>query len=157
MIRPRRRPVFAAIAVAASLALAQGYYLQHFAALLPCPYCVLQRYVYATVIVAAVIAWADWPRATWHGAATASLATLGAGVAFWQWQHASSMTSCRVDPVGEFVNALPTARWWPDYLFAEGNCADSAATLFGAPIPLWSGGLFLVLAAAAAWASLTRS
>jgi disulfide bond formation protein DsbB len=118
---------------------------------------VLQRYVYAAVIVTAVIAWVDRSRARWHGAATAAIAGFGATLAAWQWRHAPSMTSCRVDPVGEFVNALPTARWWPDYLAAEGSCADPTAVLAGVPIALWSAGVFIVLGLAAAWAAWASS
>ena len=66
------------------------------------------------------------------------------------------MTSCKVDPVGEFVNGLPMAAWWPQFLAAEGSCADARATILEVPIPIASLATFAALFAAAAWRTISR-
>jgi disulfide bond formation protein DsbB len=149
------RAVFAAVAVLAFLALAAAYYLQHESGMVPCPYCVLQRYAYFGVIACAVVAWIDTARARWHGVGAATLAGVGLGLAVWQLTRGPSMTSCGVDPVGELVNGSPLARAWPGMFLAEGSCADRALVA-GVPLPLASALLFLALGVAAAWAARAR-
>ncbi|MFN7220787.1 MAG: disulfide bond formation protein B [Burkholderiales bacterium] len=48
----------------------------------------------------------------------------GALLAGWQVAKGSTMTACQADPIGQFVNGLPTADWLPQYFFANGGCAD---------------------------------
>jgi disulfide bond formation protein DsbB len=156
MTRPCPRAVFAAVAVVALLALATAYYLQHEGGMVPCPYCVLQRYACFGVVACAVTAWIDTPRARWHGMGAAAIACVGLGLAAWQLTRGPSMTSCGVDPVGELVNGSPLARAWPGMFLAEGSCADRALVA-GVPLPLASALLFVALAVAAAWAARARA
>ena len=108
------------------------------------------------MIALAAVAWIDYRRAIWHGGAAAAVACVGLGLATWQLTRGPSMTSCAVDPVGEWVNGLPFARAWPEVFFAEGSCADRAL-VGGIPLPLLSAALFLALAVALAWAATSRS
>jgi disulfide bond formation protein DsbB len=152
MTRICPRAVFAACACIAMAALATAYYLQHWSGMMPCPYCVLQRYAYLGVIALAALAWIDTRRAAWHGGAGVGVAVAGFALAVWQFTRGPSMNTCSVDPVGEWVNGFPLASAWPEVFLAEGSCADRAL-VGGVPLPLVSAGLFLALAAALAWAS----
>jgi disulfide bond formation protein DsbB len=146
------RIVFAALALVSLAACVLAYALQHgSAALQPCPYCVLQRYAYVAIFVLCVVGFADGSRARIHAALVAAAALGGVLLAGYQVAKGATMTSCRVDPVGEFVNGLPMAAWWPDYLAAEGSCADGRAAVLGIPLPLASLLLFIVILGVAAW------
>jgi protein dithiol:quinone oxidoreductase len=101
----------------------------------PCPLCVLQRYVYLLIGIAALIG--ALHQHIVHAITTALFALTGAGLATWQVLKGSEMTSCLRDPIGEFVNGLPTADLFPQYFFANGGCADKYFTL-GLPVPVWS-------------------
>ena len=132
----RTRLLLAAIGAFCFALLAYAYYLQYGPQLQqPCPLCILQRYAYFAVGVAALVGAAIPTRAVSFGAAL--LAAVGVGLALWQVLKGSDMTSCLRDPVGIFVNGLPMADWWPAYLFANGGCADKFITL-GLPVPVWS-------------------
>jgi disulfide bond formation protein DsbB len=108
----------------------------------------LQRYAYFVVAVLALIT-AATPRAAlvW---ANALIAAAGGSLALWQVLKGSSMESCQRDPIGIFVNGLPMADWWPEYLFATGGCSDKYSTL-GVPVPVWSLVCFVGLFAALAY------
>lgn len=114
----------------------------------PCPLCVLQRYVYILVglfaFAAALHVKRGYPRASWS-IATLVAANVGAGLALWQVLKGADMTSCREDPIGIFVNNLPTANWFPEYFFATGGCADKYFA-FGIPVPVLSLIAFLGIA-----------
>ena len=136
MTQLRTRLLLAAIGVFCFALLAYAYYLQYGPQLQqPCPLCILQRYAYFAVGVVALVGAAIPTGAIIFSAA--AVATGGAGLALWQVLKGSEMTSCLRDPVGIFVNGLPMADWWPEYLFANGGCADKFFTL-GLPVPVWS-------------------
>lgn len=114
----------------------------------PCPLCVLQRYVYiAIALIAAVGAWRNHYG---YAVGVAVVAGDGALLAGWQVVKGSSMTACQADPIGQFVNGLPTADWFPQYFFANGGCADRYDAL-GLPVPVWSLLCFAGIAIAAGW------
>jgi disulfide bond formation protein DsbB len=49
------------------------------------------------------------------------------------------MQSCLSDPVGEFVQNLPSAQWFEGKLFfATGGCADKYPPTFGLSLVAWS-------------------
>ncbi len=140
------RAALFAIAVFCLALLAYAYQLQYGPEKQqPCPLCILQRYAYFGVAVATLAAalyfrqWLVW--------LAAAIATSGGGLALWQVLKGSSMASCQRDPIGIFVNGLPMADWWPEYLFATGGCSDRFFTL-GLPVPVWSLACFAGLAAA---------
>ncbi len=147
MTTSRVRVLLAAIGVLCFALLAYAYFLQYGPdKQQPCPLCVLQRYVYFVVGVDALVAAAFARRGLAFG--TAIVAAVGIALALWQVLKGADMTSCLRDPVGIFVNGLPMADWWPEFLFANGGCADKFYTL-GLPVPMWSllcfTGLFAVL------------
>ncbi len=145
--------MLAAIGLFCFALLVYAYYLQYGPdKQQPCPLCVLQRYVYFLLgmisLLASIVVKHSLPRPVL--ASTALLAALlaslgGAGLAMWQVLKGGSMTSCQTDPIGIFVNSLPFADWWPEYLFANGGCSDKYFA-FGVPVPLLSLGCFVLIA-----------
>jgi protein dithiol:quinone oxidoreductase len=116
----------------------------------PCPLCILQRYVYIVVGVVALVGALHvragsipsirigYVVASWVAAIT------GIALAAWHVLKGADMTSCRADPIGEFVNGLPMADWFPQYFFASGGCADKY-TAFGLPLPELSLAAFVLI------------
>ncbi len=145
------RLVLAAIGFICLGLLAAAWYLQYGPATQqPCPLCILQRYVYMSLAVVCLLAAAHGPQrigALIYTAVADLLASAGAGLAIWQVTKGASMTSCLSDPIGEFVNGLPSANWWPEFLFANGGCADKYPPVFGVSVPVWSLICFLVFLA----------
>ncbi len=111
----------------------------------PCPLCVLQRYVYLLIGIAALIGAAHQHIA--YAVTTITFAIVGIALALWQVLKGSEMTSCQRDPIGQFVNSLPTAELFPEYFFASGGCADKYFTL-GLPVPVWSLVCFVLIGVA---------
>jgi disulfide bond formation protein DsbB len=158
------RIILAAIAVACIGILATAWYLQYGAGKQqPCPLCILQRYAFITLAMVCTLAVIHGPQRTGmivYAVFADLLATTGVGLSLWQVSRGASMTSCLADPIGEFVNALPMANWWPEYFFASGGCADVYPPIFGLYTPQWSLVWFLILTAittAALYVSLRRT
>jgi disulfide bond formation protein DsbB len=153
------RAIFAAVALGCLGILLAAAYMQYGPEKRqPCPYCILQRYAFILVGIIAAIAAIHGPKKTGNAvyAGLALLASLaGVSAALWQVMKGSTMTSCLADPVGEFVNSLPTANWWPQYFFANGGCADKIAPVLGIPIPVWSLFLLSTLSAVAIFIGVT--
>lgn len=107
----------------------------------PCPLCIIQRYGYILLAAICLPAALHGPgrRGTLVYAGLATLVTAaGSGIAIWQVAKGGSMLSCLADPVGEFVNNLPTANAWPEFFFATGGCADVLPPVLGLTVPVWS-------------------
>ena len=136
------RVIFVLVGFACLGLLATAWYLQHGPdRQQPCPLCVLQRYTYVALAIVSLVAAAYSPQRLGMLASVflAELfAATGAALALWQVTKGASMVSCLADPIGEFVNALPSANWWPAYLFANGGCADRYPPIFGLYVPQWS-------------------
>lgn len=142
MDKIRSRWIFAGIALCCFVLLAAAWHAQYGPAKQqPCPLCILQRYGYlllGTVCALGAI-FARPGRATIAVAMLAdTIASLGVAVAVWQVTKGKDMTSCTTDPVGVFVNGLPMVDWWPEFLFANGGCADIYPPVFGLVVPVWS-------------------
>ncbi len=101
----------------------------------PCPLCVLQRYVFLllgfTALIGAIY------HHLWVALLTVFFAVCGIGLAVWHALKGAGMTACARDPIGIFVNNLPTANWLPEYFFANGGCADQYFVL-GVLVQVWS-------------------
>ncbi len=107
----------------------------------PCPLCILQRYAYIALAIVSLLAAAHGPGRIGmlvYAAIADLFASIGIGLAVWQINKGASMTSCLSDPIGEFVNGLPAANWWPEYFFANGGCADKYPPILGLYAPQWS-------------------
>jgi protein dithiol:quinone oxidoreductase len=131
---------------------------QHVFDMQPCPWCVLQRAVFAAMALAALMGTcmgALLPRLWVHASALAATALLaGAGMAAALWQHfvAKSSSSCNLTLADRIVNGLQLDALAPEVFAPRASCADAAVNLLGLPYEFWSLGLFMALGGAAAWA-----
>jgi disulfide bond formation protein DsbB len=127
-------------ALAAALTSQHGFDMQ------PCPWCVLQRLVFAAIALAALVGLA-WRRV---GAVLMLLLAAG-GMAAALWQHfvAAASESCNLTWPDRLMAALKLDSLLPEVFQARASCAEAAVNLFGLPYEFWSLGLFALLAFAA--------
>jgi disulfide bond formation protein DsbB len=131
-------------------------YLQHAHDMLPCPLCVIQRYAFLGIGIAALAgALSNKIRA---GAIVALLAALGGlgTVAKHLYVLAHPGFSCGIDPMETVLNKIPTATMLPWLFKAEGLCENATDGLFGLSIPQWSAVWFVLLTLSLAWVLFTR-
>jgi disulfide bond formation protein DsbB len=132
-------------------------YLQHVKDLLPCPLCVIQRYLFLAVGVCSLVgALGDKIKL---GAGLALLGALGglAVVGKHLYVLANPGFSCGIDPMETALNKIPTATLMPWLFKADGLCEDARDTLLGLSIPQWSAVWFVLLAATLVWILARRS
>lgn len=124
---------------------------QHVYDMQPCPWCILQRVVFATIALVALVA-ALVPGRLVHVAGlavTELLATAGAAAALWQHFVAKSSSSCNLTLADRIVSGLGLDGWAPEVFAPRASCADAAVNLLGLPYEFWSLGLFVLLGTAA--------
>ncbi|WP_317202427.1 disulfide bond formation protein B [Janthinobacterium sp.] len=145
------RPLLLAIAAACFIVLGVAMYLQHGLDMLPCPLCVIQRYLFIAVALACLLgAFGGRPRL---GAGLGLLGAFGglgvAGKHLYVLAHPG--LSCGIDPMETILNKIFTAEYLPFMFRADGLCEDATAPFFGLSIPQWSFLGFAVFAVALAW------
>ena len=153
---PTSRTLLLAIAFACFALLGAALYLQHVQDLLPCPLCVIQRYLFLAIGVCALIgALGGKPKL---GAGLAALGALGGlgvvGKHLWVLAHPG--LSCGIDPMETMLNKIPTAEYLPWIFRADGLCEDARDTLLGLSIPQWSAVWFVILSVGLAYILLRR-
>ena len=150
VIKLSARAVFSVVAFICAVLLITAYQLQYGAQRQqPCPLCILQRYAYSAIAIVSLIGAIHGPRRLGgiiYNSAIASIAFIGAGFAIWQLSKGHAMQTCLADPIGQFVNGLPSADWWPEFFFATGGCADKYPSILGLSVAAWSLIWFVVLA-----------
>lgn len=135
-----------------AVAFAAAIVSQHVFDIQPCPWCVLQRLVFAVIGLAALLG------LTWRGAlgarvgaaAIAALAGCGIAAAAWQFFVAANSPSCALTFADRVMNASGLNERFPDLFMAYASCADAEVRLGGVPYEFFSLLLF-VTAAGAAW------
>lgn len=153
------KPVLVAVGVISLALVGFALYLQHGKGQMPCPLCVIQRYLFISV-AAVCFLFAALPRgATRLGAGLGILTALGgAGVAGWHvWVKANPSVSCGIDPLETSLNKLPTAELMPFIFKADGFCSAEYPDVLGLSNPQWSLIWFITLAIVLAWAALRRT
>ena len=136
-----RRVWLAMLAVIVAM-LTFGLYLQHVVGLEPCPMCIVQRYVYVLMGVAALLgAVFDGRKAS---VVTGSvLAVLGVGGAYvaarqsWLQWYPPEFASCGRDFYG-MIEAFPLQRAIPMIFRGSGDCTAVDWTFLGGSIANWS-------------------
>ena len=143
-------PWLALVAVVSIAAIAAALISQHAFGMEPCPWCVLQRLIFAVVGVLALIGLAI--RATVATRIVAGLGTLLAlaGIAAALWQHfvAAKSESCNLTLADRIVTWTQLDQLLPNAFEARASCADAAVNLLGVPYAMWSALVFAVCAAA---------
>ena len=121
-------------------------YLQLFWKILPCPLCVLQRYVYIAIGFCCVLGMATKKvRLFAFAAFLSSLA--GIGLAAYQlWVIAHPAIQCGRDPLEAAINGLWPAKWLPVLFHSDSLCGDILEPILGLTPPQWSMFWFFVFA-----------
>jgi len=151
------RSLLISIAIACLGLIGVALYLQHGLDMLPCPLCVIQRYLFLAIAIVCLIgAFAGKPKL---GAGLGLLAALGglgtAGKHLWVLAHPG--LSCGIDPMETMLNKIPTATYLPFLFKADGLCEDALAPWFGLSIPQWSFLWFGLFTLALAWLLIRRN
>ena len=137
--QPRRLLAFIALACVALLAF--GLYLQHAVGLEPCPMCIVQRYLFILVALAAGIGAILPAVATrWVGGLMALLSLTGAGVAArqsWLQWFPPEIATCGRDLFG-MIESFPLKRVIPMVFRGSGDCSAVDWTFLGLTIANWS-------------------
>lgn len=154
---PTSRNALYTIALACIALVGAALYLQHVQNMMPCPLCVIQRYLFLAIALCCLLgAWGGKPKA---GAALGILGGLGglgvAGKHLYVLAHPGF--SCGIDPMETMLNKIPTATALPWLFQANGMCEDATDKLFGLSIPGWSAVWFAVITASLAWLLARRS
>ncbi|QNA90860.1 disulfide bond formation protein B [Massilia sp. Dwa41.01b] len=148
---PSSRTVLLIIAAISFALIGAALYLQHAHDMLPCPLCVLQRYAFLGIGIAALVgALSNKIRA---GAVVALLAAAGG---FWAvgkhlYVLANPGFSCGIDPMETMLNKIPTATLLPWLFQADGLCENATDGVLGLSIPQWSALWFVLLTLALVW------
>ena len=150
------RSLLLALACTCLALIGAALYLQHALHLLPCPLCVIQRYLFLAIALCCLIgAVGDQPRLGAGLGLVGALGGLGVvGKHLWVLAHPG--LSCGIDPIETVLNKIPTATLLPWLFRADGLCEDARDTLLGLSIPQWSALWFVLLTGALAYLLLRR-
>lgn len=153
----RTRSLLLAIAVICLALVGAALYLQHGMGLLPCPLCVIQRYLFlAIALCCAIGAYAGKPRLGAGLGLVGAIGGLGVvGKHLWVLAHPG--LSCGIDPMETMLNKIPSATMLPWLFKADGLCEDARDTLLGLSIPQWSALWFVLLTAALLYLLVRRA
>lgn len=141
-----------AIAAACAVALGLALLAQYAFDMQPCPWCVLQRAIFALIgIVCAVAALVRVAavRVVFSGISLL-LALSGIAAAVWQHNVAAQSQSCNLTFADKIVSGLQLDSLMPSVFSATASCAEASVSVLGVPFAYWSLALFVVLAVAAA-------
>lgn len=153
----KSRSVLLATAAVCLLLIAVALYLQHVKDMLPCPLCVIQRYLFLGVAIGCLIgAFGPKPKA---GAAVGLAAAVGGlgvvGKHLYVLAHPGF--SCGIDPMETALNRIPTATYMPWLFQADGLCENATDAILGLSVPQWSAVWFALLAVTMLWLLARRN
>lgn len=153
------KPVLLAVGIISLALVGFALYLQHMEGQMPCPLCVIQRYLFVAVALICFVFAALPGRATRFGAGLATLTAIGgAGVAGWHiWVKAHPSVSCGIDPLETSLNRFPTAELLPFLFKADGFCTAEYPPILGLSNPQWSAIWFSTFGLVLLWAALRRN
>ena len=118
----------------------------------PCPWCVLQRFIYLVLAVLALAGAFIAGRArrilAWLGLL---VALSGVGAALWQQLAAVNENSCDLSLAERITTGLHLDRLAPQLFIAYASCADAAVSVLHVPFAVWSCIMFALLALLFAW------
>ena len=118
----------------------------------PCPWCVLQRFIYIVVGVLALVAAALPGLGRRLFIVLALLGSLcGLASALWQQLHAVNEASCAMTLADRIMTGLHLDSLLPQLFTAYASCADAAVSVLGIPFAVWSCLLYAILALLLLW------
>ena len=150
----RERPV-ALLAIGAAVSLAAigaALVSQHVFDIQPCPWCVLQRLIFAVIALACLLGllWRSRVAQRVAGGAVILLSIEGIVAALWQHFVAAASASCNLTFADRVMNGLGLDAALPEIFQARASCADAAVKLLGVPYEFYSLALFIALGVAGA-------
>ena len=150
--------VFALTLLLSLGALGAALVSQHVFDMQPCPWCVLQRLIFAALAFAALLGllWTSRAGRRTSAALGIVLAALGVAAALWQHAVAAKSASCNLTLADRIISGLQLDALLPSMFAATASCADAAAPLFGMPYEYWSLARFGLLGLALVMALLQR-
>lgn len=153
------KTLLVAVGIVALALVGFALYLQHGKDMLPCPLCVIQRYIYVGLALVCFIVAALPSGLTRAGTGLAALTALsGVGVAGWHlWIKAHPNVSCGIDPLETSLNKIFTAELLPFLFKADGLCTTEYAPILGLQTPSWSFIWFSIFSIVLLWTALRRS
>lgn len=140
----------ALIGTALSLQLSKG--------MLPCPWCIIQRYIFAAIALICLVA-AFLPQGLRRaGAGLGFLVSLGGiGAGGWLlWVQANPSVSCGIDPMETSLNKIFLADLLPALFRADGLCSTQYPPLLGLSVAQWSVVWFAIFAVVLGWVAFRR-
>lgn len=146
------RTVLAAISIACFGLLAFGLYLQHGVGLVPCPMCIVQRYMMIGVGVVCGLTALSRSRGVQVAGSLLALLFAGGGAftaarqSWLQW-YPPEIASCGRDFYG-MVENFPISRSIPMIFRGSGDCSAVDWTFLGGTIANWSFAWFVAFAVA---------
>ncbi len=156
MMLPSNRQILFAISSICFALIGVALYLQHAHDMLPCPLCVIQRYMFLGVGVASLVAAISGK--VREGTVLALLAALGGLVTVGKHLYviANPGFSCGIDPMETMLNKIPTAEYLPWLFRADGLCEGATDKVMGLAIPQWSAVWFVILTMLLGWVLLRQ-
>jgi disulfide bond formation protein DsbB len=154
---PKSRNALFLIAAVSIALIGAALYLQHVKDMLPCPLCVIQRYLYLGIAIFALIgAFSGKIKAFTGLALLCALGGLGvAGKHLYVLAHPGF--SCGIDPVETVLNKIPTATMLPWLFSANGLCEAAQEPVLGLNVPQWSAVWFVLLTLSLIWVLVRRA
>jgi len=154
---PSSRNALLLIAAVSILLVGVALYLQHAKDMLPCPLCVIQRYLFLGIAIFSLIgAFAGKIKALGTLALLCALGGLGVvGKHLYVLAHPGF--SCGIDPMETTLNKIPTATLLPWLFRADGLCEAAQDTVLGLNVPQWSAVWFVILTLSLVWVLASRA
>jgi disulfide bond formation protein DsbB len=118
----------------------------------PCPWCVLQRFIYIVIGVLALLGavLSNTPRRVTM--VLALVGTLcGIASALYQQLAAANENSCDLSLAERITVGLHLDRLVPQLFIAYASCADAAVSVLHIPLAVWSCLMYVILALLLAW------
>ena len=151
-VRIRVPQVLTAVGLLAFVAVGAAVVAQYMFDMQPCPWCVLQRFIYLVVGVLALLAAVLPGLARRLAIGLAFLGTLGGiASALWQQLHAINENSCDLSLAERIIGKLQLDRALPELFEARTSCADAAVSVLHIPFAVWSCAMFALLALLLVW------
>jgi protein dithiol:quinone oxidoreductase len=151
-IRIRIPQVLTIVALLAIAAVAIAVAAQYVFDMQPCPWCVLQRFIYIVIAVLALLG--AFLSGTTRRVAI-GLALLGAlsGIASALYQQLAAVNenSCDLSLAERITTGLHLDRILPQLFIAYASCADAAVSVLHIPFAVWSCAMYVILALLLAW------
>jgi len=154
---PASRKILLLIAAVSLALVGAALYLQHAKEMLPCPLCIIQRYLFLGVAIFSLVGAFAGKLKLWTGVALLSaLGGLGvAGKHLYVLAHPGF--SCGIDPMETVLNKIPTATLLPYVFRADGLCEAALDDVLGLSVPQWSALWFVILGLTLVWVLARRA